>query len=141
MVQSLVSENGGQFTGLGPKDILNTDMMDSPGQWKRLQQELEFITDELQGQGDNNNDMNEDALAQPNEPSPEMWDFADEFFKAMSCDCHSQFLRGSRLRIGTYHAVSDHVPKSLCVLLEQLQDSGQWGFWHELLIRDHVQPK
>lgn len=141
MVQRLVSEVGGQLTDLRPKDILDEEMMDSPGQWKRLQRELEFVADEIQGHGDDINDMDEDMMAQPNEPSPEMWGFADEVFKAMSCDCHSQFLRGSRLKIGTYRAVSNHKPKSLCVLLEQLQDSEQWGIWHELLIHDHIEIK
>lgn len=106
--------------------------MNSPGQWNRLQRELELITDEIQGHGDDINDLEEDSLAQPNESSPEMWGFADEVFRAMSCDCHAQSLQGSWLKIGTYHAVSKHVPKSLCVLLEQLQDSEQWGVWHEL---------
>ncbi|KAI7788221.1 hypothetical protein LA080_012287 [Diaporthe eres] len=101
MVQGLVSENGGQLASLRPKDILDTEMMDSPGQWKRLQGELEFITDEIQGYGDDISNLDEDTMAQPNEPHPEMWDFADGVFKAMSCDCHSQFLRGSRLKIGT----------------------------------------
>lgn len=141
MAQMLVSENGGTLIGLQPKDMLDTEMMNNPVQWKRLQRELEFITDEIQGYGADISDLDEDALAQPNEPEPEMWGFADEVFKAMSCDCHAQFPRGSRLRIGTYHAMSKHVPKSLCVLLEQLQDSKQWGIWHELLIRDHVELK
>lgn len=137
----LVSENGGRFTALQPEEILDTGMMDSPSQWKRLQRELEFISDEIQGHGDDIDEMGEDMLAQPNERSPEMWDFAGEVFKAMSCDCHSQFLRGSRLKIGTYRAMSNHAPKSLCVLLEQLQDSEHWGVWHELLIRDHIELK
>lgn len=141
MVQGLVSENGGQFASLRPKDILDTEMMDSPDQWKRLQRELEFITDEIQGYGDDISNLDEDTMAQPNEPHPEMWDFADGVFKAMSCDCNSQFLRGSRLKIGTYHTVSNNGPKSLCVLLEQLRDSEQWGVWHELLIYDHIELK
>jgi hypothetical protein len=140
-VQVLISQNGGQLTGLEPKDILDSEMMSSPSQWKKLQRELEFITDEIQGCGDDIYDFDEDMLAQPNEPSPEMREFADGVFKAMSCDCHSQFLRGSRLRMGTYQAVSNDVQKSLCVLLEQVQDSQQWGVWHELLIRDHIEIK
>lgn len=140
-VRTLISKNGGKCMALQPIDLLDSEMMNSLGQWRRLQRELEFITDEVQGHGENVNDLDEDVLAQHNEPSPEMWGFADEVFKAMSCDCHSRFLRGSRLKIGTYHAVSNHVPKSLCVLLEQLQDSEQWGIWHELLIRDHIELK
>lgn len=132
---------GGKSAALQPTELLDPEMMNSLGQWRRLQRELEFITDEVQGHGDDINDVDEDVLAQRNEPGPEMWGFADEVFKAMSCDCHAQFLRGSRLRIGTYHAVSKHVPKSLCVLLEQLQESEQWGIWHELLIRDHIELK
>lgn len=140
-LHALVLENGGTCTGLQPNDLLDSDMIDSPSQWRKLQRELEFITDEVQGYGDEINDLGEDTLPQPKEPNPEMWGFADEVFKAMSCDCHAQFLRGSRLRIGTYHAVSKTVPKSLCILLEQLQDSEQWGIWHELLIRDHIELK
>lgn len=116
-------------------------MLNSPDQWEKLQRELECITDKLQGYGVDADDLDEDMRAHPSEPSPEMWKFANEAFKAMSCDCHSQSLQGSRLRIGTYRAASDLVPKSLCVLLEQLQEREQWGVWHELLIRDHVELK
>lgn len=135
----MISANAGKCTALQPRDLLDAEMMNSLVQWKKLQRELEFVTDEIQGHGDDTNDLDEDTLAQPNVSSPEMWCFADDVFRAMSCDCHSQFLRGSRLRIGTYHAVSDQAPKSLCVLLEQLQDSEQWGVWHEFLIRDHIE--
>jgi hypothetical protein len=122
--------------GIKPKEMLDPEMICNPSHWKKLQRELEFITDEIQGYGDDNYDMDEDILTQSNEPSTEMWSFADDAFKAMSCDCHSQSLRGSRLRIGTYRSFSTQVPKSLCILLEQLQDRDQWGIWHELLIRD-----
>ena len=140
-VQTLMLKNGGKFAGLQPTDLLNPEMVGNLDQWKRLQRELEFITDDIQGYGDDLNDLDQNTLIQPSQPSPEMWGFAGEGFRAMSCDCHSQFLRGSRLRIGTYHAVSKHVPKSLCVLLEQLEDTEQWGIWHELLIRDHLRLK
>lgn len=140
-VQTVMLKDGGNYTELQHTDLLDPEMMGSLGHWKKLQRELEFITDEIQGYGDDLNDLDESTLIHLNQPSPEMWGFAGEVFRAMSCDCHSQFLRGSRLRIGTYHAVSKHVPKSLCVLLEQLQDTDQWGIWHELLIRDHVRLK
>ncbi|KAG8158650.1 hypothetical protein KVR01_011772 [Diaporthe batatas] len=140
-VKKLLAESGDELPFPSPKDLLDTNMLNSPGQWRRLQHELECITDEFQGYGDDADHLDEDTLAHPNHSSPEMWTFADEVFKAMSCDCHSQSLSGSRLRMGTYRAGSNHVAKSLCVLLEQLQESEQWVFWHEVLIREHVELK
>lgn len=127
-----------------PQSLLNPETARSPARWKKLQRKLENITDDIQCYGDDFDDPDEDGPVQTEESSSEMWDFAGEVFKAMSCNCPSASLQQLRLKIGTYKAVPDFAPKSLCLLLEQLDvgehDEG-WGAWNELLIRDHLELK
>lgn len=140
-LQELFSQNAVKATEFQPEMILDPKMINSsPQPWRKLQGALESITDKIQFYGDDVDDMGEGTLLDPANTGSdsEMWEFASKVFKAMTCHCHSEQAQQIRLRMGTYHAVSIFAPKSLCILLEQLDNGEEWGFWHELLIREHL---